>query len=102
MGPRSIKIKFLIQHGIVEYGCIDNYISTMISCYYVDSTSNKFLQAGRVLCGGRRRFIVELMEEKTHSQKITFYEMLRKLILVDVYAADQILVNVINNLNDNV
>ena len=100
MGPRSVKIKFLIQQGIVEYGDLDKYISQMIAAYFVGDDGNKFLNAGRTLCQGRRRFIVELMEEKEHCKKIQFYELLRRLIWVDSGAADIILKNVLNNLNN--
>ena len=48
---------------------------------------------------GRRRFITELMHEKKHCNKIMFYEMLRRLIWIDVGAVDVILKYVLNNLN---
>ena len=52
MGPRSIKIKFLIDKGITEYGSIDGYISQMIAAYFINDDTNKFLNSGRVLCRG--------------------------------------------------
>ena len=84
------KLKFLIQQGIIEYGDIDNFLSNMRAAYYVGDTTNKYLNAGRILCQGRRRFIVKLMEEQQHYNKIMFYEMLRKLMWIDVSAADNI------------
>ena len=72
----------------------------MIFMYFVGDYTNKYLNAGRTLCSGRRRFIVELMEEQEHIKKIMFYEMLRKLIWRDVGAADIIITSVLNHLND--
>ena len=71
----------------------------MISCYYVGDNENKFLNAGRRLCRGRKKFIVEIMEEKSRSENIHFIEMLRRLIWVDVGAADLILTIALKNLN---
>ena len=72
----------------------------MIIAYNVDDTNNKFLNAGKTLCQGRRRFIVELMENKDHYNEIRFFEMIRKVIWVDPSVADIILKNVLKNLND--
>ena len=100
VGPRSVKIQYIIQHGIIEYGNINDYLSQMIRCYYQDDNNNKCLNAGTRLCGGRRRFIVELIEDQNHSRQINFFEMLRRLMWSDVAAADFILQIVLNNLNN--
>ena len=71
----------------------------MIATFIVGDNTNKFLNAGQRLCHGRKKFIVEIMEEKSHCEKIQFYELLRRLIWTDVGAVDIILQNVLNNLN---
>ena len=71
----------------------------MISAYYVGDNNNKYLNAGRVLCHGRKKFIVELMAEQKHQNKLKFYLMLRRLIGQDAYAAIKVTDMVINNLN---
>ena len=46
VGPRSHKVKYIVQQGIVEYGTIDINLSTMMAAYYEDDSTNKFLNAG--------------------------------------------------------
>ena len=87
VGPRSVKIKYLIMQGIAEYDNIDNYLANMIAAFYVGDNENKFLNVGRVLCRGRKKFIVELIEEQKHENAIKFFTMLRRLISHDSYAA---------------
>ena len=99
VGPRSIKIKYLIQEWIVEYGDIDVFLSAMTAAYYVDDLNNKILNAGRRLCHSRKKYIVEIMEEQKNIKKINFFEMLRRLIWVDVSAADLIVEDVLHDLN---
>ena len=99
VGPRSLKIQYLIQQRIIEYGDLGNFLSTMIAAYHLDDDVNKYLNAGRTLCEGRRRFIVELINKQEHIKKIMFLEMIRKVMLADVYAAKRILEEAIKNLN---
>ena len=99
VGPRSVKINYLIMQGIAEYDNIDNYLANMIAAFYVGDNENKFLNVGRVLCRGRKKFIVELIEEQKHENAIKFFTMLQRLISHDSYAAVKVTDIVIANLN---
>ena len=71
----------------------------MIAAYYEDDSTNK-LSARISICDGRRKFIYEIMKLQKHFEKIKFFEMLRKLMWNDLYAADKILISVLNDLNN--